>query len=370
MALTLTSCSAALTSPSALPLLHYHLMDYIISFREKDPNFILNLYKAFLHQADDPLCVYKARILNLLSRIAYATLSNTTTFQLSEFSLSEREIMYIYDVKFGDEKILLTGAGTSGAGTSGAGTSGAGKMTISVETDKEFDDIKALMNEHLYSRDYNPAFQYVKRYNPTTLLKHIRLLEAALFCQSEELIRCILANCYEWQMAMYIYIKYNNPKYKNRHFVVGDDMPQFYSRLLELLLDVEPQFKDHINSLVLRMAIGGIHRRKVYIQDHKDWQENIVLPNLQIVKALVPHYISPLDAVLCFTVYYGSWDREDDDFRVTPLYYWRSYDTGVHCIQDDTLIQDDIMSDYYEEVAKDITIRDYLLEVTAAAEKA
>ncbi len=149
----------ALTSPSALPLLHYHLMDYIISFREKDPNFILNLYKAFLHEADDPLCVYKARILNLLSRIAYATLSTTTTFQLTEFSLSEREIMYIYDVKFGDEKILLTGAGTSGAGTSGAGTSGSGKMTISVETDKEFDDIKALMNEHLYSRDYNPAFQ-------------------------------------------------------------------------------------------------------------------------------------------------------------------------------------------------------------------
>lgn len=357
--MALTSASVL---TSSLPLLHYHLMDYIISFREKDPNFILNLYKAFLHEADDPLCVYKARILNLLSRIAYATLSNTTTFQLSEFSLSEREIMYIYDVKFGDEKILLTGAGTSTAG----------KMTISVETDKEFDDIKALMNEHLYSRDYNPAFQYVKRYNPTTLLKHIRLLEAALFSQSEELIRCILVNCYDWHMAMYIYIKYNNPKYKNRNFAVGDDMPQFYSRLLELLLDVEPQFKDHINSLVLRMAIGGIHRRKVYIQDHKDWQENIVLPNLQIVKALVPHYISPLDAVLCFTVYYGSWDREDEDFRVTPLYYWRRYDTGVHCIlnQDDTLIQDDIMSDYYEEVAKDITIRDYLLEVTAAAEQA
>ena len=346
---------------SSLPLLHYHLMDYIISFREKDPNFILNLYKAFLHAADDPLCVYKARILNLLSRIAYATLSNTTTFQLSEFSLTEREIMYIYDVKFGDEKILLTGAGTSTAGTSTAGTSTstAGKMTISAETDKEFDDIKALMNEHLYSRDYNPAFQYVKRYKPTTLLKHIRLLEAALFSQSEELIRFILANCYEWQMAMYIYVKYNNPKYKNRHFAIGgDDM-----RLLELLLDVEPQFKDHINSLVLRMAIGGIHRRKVYIQD---WQENIVLPNLHIVKALVPHYISPLDAVLCFTVYYGSWDREDEDFRVTPLEYWRKYNTGVHCI----LNQDDnIMSDYYEEVAKDITIRDYLIEATARLNK-
>ena len=352
--MALTSASGL---TSSLPLLHYHLMDYIISFREKDPNFILNLYKAFLHEADDPLCLYKARILNLLSRIAYATLSNTTTFQLSEFSLSEREIMYIYDVKFGDEKILLTGAGTSTAG----------KMTISVETDKEFDDIKALMNEHLYSRDYNPAFQYVKRYNPTTLLKHIRLLEAALFSQSEELIRCILVNCYDWHMAIYIYIKYNNPKYKNRHFAVRADMPQFYSRLLELLLDVEPQFKDHINSLVLRMAIGGIHRRKVYRhKDEKDWQENIVLPNLQIVKALVPDYISPLDAVLCFTVCYAACDREDEDFRVTPLDYWRRYDNSVQSI----LIRDNIMPDYYEEVAKDNTIRDYLLEATAAAEKA
>jgi hypothetical protein len=278
-------------------MLPVSIINQVVSFHETDPNFVLSLYKAFLWLEDS---WYKTRILEHLANIAYAAIQ--PIIDIRSFKLIDREVMYMYDVLFGNIETLLYGDEF--------------EMEHMRHIDNEFVDCTRLigdLNQKQYF-DVNIA-GFINNTNHT----YVRLLEEAIISKSENLLKCIKAHFYDEWMCLYLFLKQTHQVYKNPLYEATDE------ELFQLISDANMT----IITLVLRSAISGERREIIWNNYNGD---NVVDPNLQMVKKIVPAII-PYGHQL-FAVYKpsaASTDEVDpDDFvYLSPFEYWRKFDNKV-----------------------------------------
>jgi hypothetical protein len=284
-------------------LLPPSVIGYIASFIRTnfESELLLNMYKAFesIHGEgyEDPLVDYKAEIQSYIVDLAVDGVFLDE--RKIAYTLSNREIMYVFDCYYCDPGVIMYGEETYEA---------IGDILIADTQHKRMID-----NEFMDCSEYTEslALPYmgiqfglsddlnIKMY------KYIRLLEEALRLKSRDLVSYMK----EWlvlspDMLMYIYIKHNNPVYAPTWYSLAtDDM------LLGLLKDAG------VLPAVLGLAISG--KSNPYISDY----HNTVNANLAVVKKIVPRYIGALDEVVPYKDYLEG--GNDAEF-MSPLRYWRT----------------------------------------------
>ena len=278
-------------------MLPVSIINQVVSFHETDPNFVLSLYKAFLWLEDS---WYKTRILEHLANIAYAAIQ--PIIDIRSFKLIDREVMYMYDVLFGNIETLLYGDEF--------------EMEHMRHIDNEFIDCTSLIGDlnHKQYFDVNIA-GFINNTNHT----YVRLLEEAIISKSENLLKCIKSHFYDEWMCLYLFLKQTHRVYKNPLYEATDE------QLFQLISDANIT----IITLVLRSAISGERPEIIWNNNRID---NVATPNLQMVKKIVPAII-PYGHQL-FAIYKPDIARTDeldpDDFiYVSPFDYWRKFDTEV-----------------------------------------
>jgi hypothetical protein len=269
---------------------------------------ILITYKAFAclqgEEETDPLWDYKKNVQRYLADFVYADVlpeltrwhSVNSERPVSVIGFTDQEIMYFYDLIFCNTDILIYGS------------ENADEATVN-RIEMEFNDC----NYYAASicDNYDDALSILSS------LPVIRLLEAALFYPEGEMLNYILeCGFYHPAMLIYIYIKYNHHVHGSGY---GARSLAANATLLQLLMKEEdPDTRVRL----LETAIGG--RRMLYTQNENELT-NGVLPNLALVKTILPAYINPNERMNC---HFGQLRHYYDmSFcgTVTPLDYWREY---------------------------------------------
>ncbi len=284
-----------------------HLVGYIASFIKVnfDSNLLLNMYKAFesIHGDgyEDRLVDYKAQI---QSHIAYLAMDGVFLDERDEkYALTEREIMYVFDCYYCDPSIIMYGEESY---------ENVGEYTYLLNTEQmrhvehEFLDCSEF-TETLALPQLGIQFGLSDELN-IKMYKYIRLLEEALRLKSTALIAFMKEKIVISQdMLLYIYIKHNHELYAPNWFSLASD---------DMLLDLCREFG--ILSTVLGMSIGGHRRHHVY---NEAGLKNVVRSNFEVVKKIVPQYITAFSEVIPYEDY-----DENDLFisdEISPIKYWQ-----------------------------------------------
>ena len=267
-------------------MLPVSIINQVISFHETEPDFALSLYKAFLYLDDS---WYKTRILEHLANLAYAAIQ--PVIDINRFNLTDREVMYMYDVLFGNIDTLLYGDEF--------------EIEHMRHIDSEFYDCTNIigdLNQKQYF-DINIA-GFINNTNHT----YVRLLEEAIISKSENLLKCIKAHFYDEWMCLYLFLKQTHQVYKNPLYEATDE------QLFQLISDANMT----IITLVLRSAISGERREIIWNNNNGD---NVATPNLEMVKQIVPAII-PYGHRLFAVCYNLDIDADQEDIEyLTPFEY-------------------------------------------------
>jgi len=260
--------------------------------REWEMDVLLNMYKAFecFDQSGDPLAAYKHSVQNYIVYLAIAKLPGERS---SIFDLTNREIMYIYDCLYCDERVIMYGEHLS-VDSDSANSDSVEASYLYKESDQaepklmhygeheRFIDSE-FMDCSEFTDNLFPPHNELEEYGlpedmNISMYKYIRLLEEALRLKSAPLLAYIKDFLgISPNMLLYIYIKHNHPLYAPKWFsLANDDM------LLKLCYEAE------VLPAVLDLAIG--FKR---IQDVSNKQN--VIHNLAAVKKIVPGFVDPLD---------------------------------------------------------------------------
>ena len=288
-------------------LLPPSVVGYIASFIRTnfDSNLLLNMYKAFEsingEGYEDPLVYYKT---DIQSYIAYLAVDGVFLDERkTTYTLTDREIMSVFDCYYCDPGVIMYGEETYEA---------IGDILI-VDTQRQ----RTIDNEFMDCSEYTESlalpymgiqFGLSDELN-IKMYKYIRLLEEALRLKSRDLVSYMK----EWlvlspDMLLYVYIKHNNPLYAPDWFsLAADDI------LLELLKEAG------VLPAVLGLAIAGICNP--YISD----SQNVVMANLAVVKKIVPRYIGLLDEVIPYSIPYKEYFNVYNVLKLmSPLKYWET----------------------------------------------
>jgi hypothetical protein len=297
---------------------------------------LLNMYKAFecFDQSGDPLAAYKHSVQNYIVYLAIAKLPGERS---SIFDLTNREIMYIYDCLYCDERVIMYGedlrANSDSANSDSADSDSADSDSAdsdSADSDsaeasylyKESDQIEPkLMHYGEHERFIDSEFMDCSEFTNNlyiphneleeyglledmniSMYKYIRLLEEALRMKSAPLLAYIKDFLgISPNMLLYIYIKHNHPLYAPKWFsLAADDM------LLKLC------YEGDVLNAVIDLAIGFKRIPNVYSNTSLD---NVVQPNLAAVKKIVPCFIDALDLFVTdyetgMVMPYNSWNSD------------------------------------------------------------
>lgn len=280
-------------------MLPVSIINQVISFHETEPDFVLSLYKAFLYLDDG---WYKTRILEHLVNIAWADIK--LEIDIDDFSLTDREVMYVYDVLFGDIDTMLYGNEQDDC------EFGLKQIKHKLHIDNEFLDcinlIGTLNVKQCFEIDMSGFIGGLSH-------KYLRLLEEAIISKSENLLKCIKYNFYDEWMCLYLFIQQTHRVYKNPSFEATDE------QLFQLISDANMS----IICLVLRAAISGERQQTVW-NNHS--ANNVSNPNLEMVKKIVPAII-PYAHRLFEVCYNLDMDADAEDIEyVTPFEYWKHFE--------------------------------------------
>lgn len=258
-----------------------HIVGYIASIFKAtyDATLLLNLYKAFESIAyeggtEDPLADYKNLIQNYIFRLAISRdfgFDPDYDLALGEniYGLTRREFMYLFDITNCVPTDIMYGVEP--------------KNSHRKWIDDELADCTHFTENFGTSRNLRyGVFDAID----IMLYKHTRLLEEALRTKSYGLLNYMSHQQMIYpDMLSYIYIKNNNIRYApSEDFLTNNDL--WFNLLLEYnMLDI-----------VLGVAIGGLREHVVYSVNALN---NVVRPNLAMVKKIVPRYIRASDEVRC-----------------------------------------------------------------------
>jgi hypothetical protein len=291
--------------------LPFRVVGYIASFikAKSDYNLLLNMYKAFesIHGDgyEDRFLYYKREI---QSRIAMLAMDDVIRNRkhINTHTLTDREIMYIFDCYYCDPAVIMYGEETYEY---------IDENTYIVNTTQ----MQHIDNEFIDCSDFTDtlALPYLGIQfglsDPSNIhmYKKIRLLEEAFRLNSTNLLTYIKDNIFlSPDMPLYIYMKHNHQIYAPNWYSLADN---------DLLLELCREFD--ILPIVLAMAIGGRHRQCLFSEDHLKY---VVQPNLSVVKKIVPQYINASSKVVEYEDYYddNAFVRSGD--VLTPYMYWQS----------------------------------------------
>lgn len=318
-----------------LPLLPAHIIKYIVSFRKIDADFVLNVFKAFtfgIENDDAPTRDYKEYVQRHIAHIIFEILDGYCLLSReTEFNLSANELMCVYEVMFGDHYAQTCG----------------GLMQYlycgrkDVDTDVEFMDCVYLLELTRLTED-EEIMNNIEILN-IGQIKYMNLLENALINKSADLLKFIRKHMYSPIMAFYIYLKHNHNIHRETDIscLASDDW------LINLLLE------ENCREEFLCLALSGIYPSHClsYNAEH-----NVVFPNLEVVKKIVPEFIKPnyyIPASLCPIDPDGDYPLQIN----TPLQYWENY-PNIRIIEISGSEKQTIV------LPKDERIRDYLISVS------
>jgi hypothetical protein len=291
-------------------LLPAHLVGYIGSFIKTnfDSNLLLNLYKAFesiTYEGDkDPLGYYKDNVQAYLAHLAV----DGVIFDERDksYELTQREIMYVFDCYYCEPAAIMYGEETY----EDLGDICLVDTTRMRHIDYEFLDCSEF-TEALALPYMGIQFGLSDELN-IKMYKYIRLLEEALRLKSTGLIAYMKDKMVITpDMLLFIYIKHNHEVYApDWYSLASDDM------LLNLLKEVG------VLAAVLGIAISG---KRCHYAGSEAALKNVVRYNLEVVKKIVPEYISVDSAVVPHDDYYdvGDYPHHVVDL-LTPYVYWQT----------------------------------------------
>ena len=279
--------------------------------REWEMDVLLNMYKAFecFDQSGDPLAAYKHSVQNYIVYLAIAKLPGERS---SIFDLTNREIMYIYDCLYCDERVIMYGedlrVDSDSADSDSAEASYLYKESDQAEPklmhyneherfiDSEFMDCSEITDNLSTPHNVLEEYGLMEDMN-ISMYRYIRLLEEALRMKSAPLLAYIKDFLgISPNMLLYIYIKHNHPLYAPKWFSLADD---------DLLLDLCHEAE--VLPAVLDLAIGFKRIRNVSNKQN-------VIHNLAAVKKIVPRYVDALDL----------FETDDETGMVTPYNAWNA----------------------------------------------
>lgn len=239
-------------------------------------DIILNVYKAFeCFVYEDALWDYKKNIQHCIANYVFGeVLEQLQTSQypkpetpLSWYNPTDREIMYVYDVLWCNPHALLHGEHY---------------VTNMQEIQRELFDCNYYIDSLL------PKCEFYKFGDHD--IPAIRMLEEAMYNNSSEFINCLMeSGLCNTRMYFYIYFKHNHKMRVNMHrSLANSDM------LCKLLLE-SCSYSD--KNLLLQIAIGGL----LIKNSHSiDLFNNVIEPNLAMVKKMVPEYFKKNEEIPCF----------------------------------------------------------------------
>lgn len=256
-------------------------------------DIILNVYKAFECFAgleeEDALWDYKKNIQHFIANYLFgevlqqlqvigcnwwlSKLDDLSTpysdFSLVWYNSTDREVMYFYDVLFGNPQFILN--------------SNKDNDPLRVNIGKELFDC------HYYVSRLQPEYNdYSEVFVTIHDIPVIRLLEEALYNKSTDCINCLMqSGLYNKHMLLYIYIKHNHKVWgANERRSLADS---------DLLFDYLLKDADLSKSLLLEVAIGGLTIKNTNVNH---FYNNVVNPNLALVKKMVPEYFQRDEEIL------------------------------------------------------------------------
>ena len=315
-----------------LPRLPAHIIKYIVSFRKEDPEYVLNVYKAFtfgIENDDKTTREYREYVQRHIASIAYELVD--TCYDLSEemdFVLSPHELMCVYEFMCSDHFTQIS---------EGLNNYLCGRKEETVE---EFLDCATLLEMTRLTDDEEIVYG-MPNFN-IQQIKYMRLLEMALITKSEDLMSFVRKHIYSPIMAFYLYLKHNHKLYRDNTPSLAAD-----NWLISLLLE------ENCKNEFLYIAISGLFSNICW---SINGENNVVYPNLEVVKKIVPEFIKPTDfipASLNPIDPYGYFPLT----TITPLERWEYYNN--------IMVVDRVG---YEKrtivLPKDDLIRDYLISVS------
>lgn len=319
-----------------VPRLPGYLIKYIVSFRKDYGEYVLNVFKAFMfgiENDDEETRDYKENVRLYIADIAYELLDRWYSLSKeTEFILSTNEIMCVYEVLTCQENNpFIYNADFKSDSLNNY-------LCGRKECREEYLDCIYLLEDTrlIYDEEITKGMPTLRE------IKYIRLLEMALITKSEDLLKFVRKEMYSPILAFYIYLKHNHKIYRNNPVSLACD-----DWLINLLME------ENCRQEFLCLAISGIFSGLCF------WsagEHNVVYPNLEIVKKIVPEYIKPsehIPASLCVT-------DPDEDYplpTVTPLERWEKYNNIM------TIYKKGFESRKVV-LPKDETIRDYLISVS------
>lgn len=311
-------------TPTPPILITPSIIKYILTFLSEkyypdEANIILSVFKAFnsfpkfdAEDTEDPLREYKLRVQQYIACLVWSEVYVQLPEKPEKYSLTDFEVMYLYETFYGDLQTIQYGDRE--------------KMDISVimrheqHVDMEFMDITILMEDSIP----DPRF-YLDDEGLLNIkyLRFIRLVEQALLDKSEHLLDCILTTeMFESHLSMslmYIYLKHNHAVYAPKYNSLASD-----ETLIALLLKNEVT-----RPIIARVAISGLHQLfevKSATAAHP-LSFNIVLPNLAVVKQIIPTHIAPSELI----PYWTDEPNDADDYAgyfsvpLLPIELWKQY---------------------------------------------
>lgn len=298
------------TQPTQFVALPGAIISYIVDIINNPPppahlerpfynkhDIILNVYKAFEcfigTESEDSLWDYKKNVQHYIASFVFGAVLqqlcesryspnllwlksiNNTLFEIYEpfvwYNSTDREVMYFYDVLFCNPEALLHGENYV-----------SNCQTI----------IREVFDCNYYVKQLSPEYYIQNDASVITVrdIPVIRLLEEALYNNSTECINCLMTSgLFEKEMLLYIYIKHNHKVWGNNktRSLANNDI------LFNLLLT---NSNDVAKRLLLQIAIGGLTIKNT---NSIDLFNNVVEPNLEFVKKMVPEYFPRYEEFPC-----------------------------------------------------------------------
>jgi len=300
--------------------------------RFTNADIILNVYQAFEcfagTEEEDALWDYKKNIQRFIANYLFGEVMEqlqamrynmlfkdiitiTEDFQpLTWYDSTDREVMYFYDILFCNPETLLHGRDYAVL-----------QQTITAELFDCNYYLNRLRNDYENTTVHIPL---ISRFE----IPMVRFLEEALYNKSASTISCIIqSGMYNKHMPLYLYLKHNHKVWgaiNPQRSLVDNDM------LFDMLLNVADE---DTKSLLLEIAIGGLfvkNTSEVYLLN------NVVHPNLALVKKIVPNHL-PRDkefSCLLGESSIGIFAMKPNEFALnrraterTPYARWKEYST-------------------------------------------
>ena len=300
-------------------------------------DIILNVYKAFEcfdgMEEIDALWNYKKNIQHFIANYLFGEVMNQlrvigsdlwlskglwadSDFELVWYNSTDREVMYFYDVLFGNPEFILNSDNDH-------------RPPLHITA--ELFDCNYYLTRLQFERNRE---QHINE--PLITIQDIpviRLLEEALYNKSADTIICLIkSGLYNKHMPLYIYLKHNHKVWgaDNRRSLADSEM------LFDMMLNANVA-NDSAKSLLLEIAIGGLlikHTNVEYLFC------NVVNPNLALVKKMVPAHFPRDKELMCllgelnnsrsiFAMKHNEFEIELYATNRTPLQFWEQY----RCLQ-------------------------------------